>query len=238
MVQPTYIEETVVRGIPVDVWQSCYVVREQFRTVRRVWAFAKKDTSMPFGIVGDEAVPIQAIISASYSFPNGTEIAEVDEVYNVINYRPGIQESTTDLAPPKGVFCASGDGQQLASLDELGISWPDHFSVRVETSTTRLSTWERFHLRYNLGRRTGTRRLRYDYLPPGAEDFKSVIHDYNDNLTYAIDRRLGTCQITRGVEYPAASPLRNPIEFFIKHEQHIIFSPPQKRWQFNGFRGM
>lgn len=234
--KPTYTGSYIIRGIPVDTWQTCYIVPEERRTVRRVWSFARKGVILPSGQVTNFAVPIQGIIQASVALENGTIIAEADEIYNVFDFKQGIQESASDLSPPKGVFCTGGDPAALVSLDQLGIYWPDFFSVRVETSTTRLSKWERFHLRYDSGRRSGSRRIRYDYLPSGADDFRSVIHDYTDNLTYSIDRRVGSCQVTRGVEYPDVSPLRNPIEFFIKHERHTIFDPPKNRWQFNGYR--
>lgn len=145
-------------------------------------------------------------------------------------------ESGTDLAPPKGVFCGSNSAGNLISLKDIGIEWPDHFSVRVESSTSRSSRWQRFHLRYSLGRRSGTRRLRYDYLPPGSEDFETVIHDYTDSLTYIIDRRVGTCKINAGVDIPDVSPILDPIRFFVKHEANFIFNPPEKAWELNGFR--
>ena len=235
--QARYKRDDVSRGIPVSVWESCYINKAERRTVRRQWAFAKRDVTMPIGMVGDQAVPVQAMISASFVLPNGTRVAEVDEVYNVLSYRPFIMESTSALSPPKGVFCSSGEGQKLISLKDAGIVWPNRFSVRVETSSSRSSRWQRFHLRYNQGRESEARRLSYDYMPPGGEDYRTVVHDYDDKLTYNIDRRLGTCQITRLGEFPDVSPIRDPIEFFIKHEAKIIYDPPQNAWEFNGYRG-
>ena len=236
IVKPVFVRESTVRGIAVDVWQSCYVDFTQFRTVRRLWALAKKGVVLPSGVVGDEAVPIQAVISGSFDLPNGTKIVEVDEVFNVFSYRAGILEKPTDLAPPKGVFCENKNGQDLISLEDIGIVWPNHFSVRVETSSSRSAGWQRFHLRYNLGRDGSSRLLRYDYMPPGSEDFRSVIHDYAERLTYVIDRKTGSCQVKRKVEDPDVSPIRDPIEFFIKYEEFLIFNPPKKAWEFNGYR--
>ncbi|CAF5102569.1 unnamed protein product, partial [Rotaria sp. Silwood1] len=137
-----------------------------------------------------------------------------------------IMEYSNELSPPKGVFCASGPGQNLVSLKDAGVGWPNHFSVRVEASTSRLSQWERFHLHYDQGREGASRRLRYDYMPPGAEDFQSVIHDYTDNLTYIMDLRVGSCKINNGVEIPDVSPVSDPIRFFVKNEAQFIFNPP------------
>ncbi|CAF0870687.1 unnamed protein product [Rotaria sordida] len=235
-VTPVYLGTDTVRGIPVHKWQSCYVNKTDYRTVRRIWTFAQDGVAMPGVTDAKFAIPIQAMISGSYVFPNGTQIAEVDEIYNVLAFRPGIMETADALSPPKGVFCASGPGQTLISLKDAGVIWPNHFSVRVETSTSRAPRWERFHLRYDQGRESGSRRLRYDFMPPGAEDFQSVIHDYTNNLTYIMDLRVGSCKINSGVDIPDVSPIRDPIRFFVKHEARIIFNPPENAWEFNGFR--
>jgi hypothetical protein len=145
-------------------------------------------------------------------------------------------ETANQLSPPKGVFCSSGPNQTLVSLQDVGVSWPNRFSVRVDASSSRSSQWQRFHLRYDQGRDGGSRRLRYDYLPAGAEDYESVIHDYTEDLTYTIDRRVGTCRIERGVAIPEVSPTRDPIRFFIRNEAKFIFSPPENAWEYNGLR--
>ncbi|CAF3474627.1 unnamed protein product [Rotaria sp. Silwood1] len=235
-VPPVYLGTDIARGIRVHKWQSCYINKTEYKTIRRIWSFAQDGVSMPGATNASFPVPIQALISASYDFPNGTQAAEVDEVYNVLAYRSGIMESSNDLSPPKGVFCASGPGQNLVSLKDAGVGWPNHFSVRVETSTSRSSRWERFHLHYDQGREGASRRLRYDYMPPGAEDFQSVIHDYTDNMTYIMDLRVGSCKINNGVEIPDVSPVSDPIRFFVKNEAQFIFNPPENAWEFNGYR--
>jgi hypothetical protein len=233
---PVYLGQDTVRGIPVDKWQTCYINKTEYRTVRRIWTFAQQNYSMPSGPVGEYAVPIQALISASIDLPDTTQIAEFDEVYNVYSYRTGIMESSDALSPPQGVFCDSGPGQQLISLSDANVRWPNRFSVRVDASSSRSSQWQRFHLRYDQGREGGSRRLRYDFMPTGAEDFESVIHDYADDLTYTIDRRVGTCKIDRGTAIPDVNPIRDPIRFFIKNEAKFIYSPPEKKWESNGYR--
>ncbi|CAF3370471.1 unnamed protein product [Rotaria sp. Silwood1] len=234
-IQPKYLGTSIVRGIPVDQWESCIVDRVNFRTYRRAWSFAQKGYEAPIGTVGDIAFPVQAIINASVAFPNGTQVIEFDEIFNVYAYRPGIIENPTQLAPPKGVFCAFGPSQTLMSLQQAGIRWPDRFSVRVDASTSRNTRWQRFHLRYDRGRERGSRRIRYDYLPNDGEDFESIIHDFSDDLTYIIDRRTGTCKINRGVEYPDVNPIRDPASFFIKNEDRF-FNSRDAVWEFNGYR--
>jgi hypothetical protein len=239
LVTPVYLGQGLNRGIAVDKWQSCYIDRANYRTVRREWSFARPGITTTVGIVGEYAVPIHASIKASYVLPNGTQMAEVDEVFNVLSYRPYILETASALSPPKGVFCSSGSGQELISLGDAGVEWPNRFSVRVEASTSRTTEWQRFHLRYDNGRDRdgGSRRLRYDYMPPGAEDYHTVIHDYGNDLTYSIDRRVGSCRIRSGIRLPDVNPVIDPIRFFVENEDRFIYSPPEKKWERNGFRG-
>ncbi|CAF4738921.1 unnamed protein product, partial [Rotaria sp. Silwood2] len=141
IVRPIYLGQDIVRRIPVDKWQTCYIKKETYQTTRRIWAFAQQGVAMPGSTIENYAVPVQALVSASVVFPNDTQAFEVDEVFNVLSFRPGIMETADALAPPKGVFCASGPGQTLVSLKDVGVSWPNRFSVRVDTSTSRSSRW-------------------------------------------------------------------------------------------------
>ncbi|CAF4837002.1 unnamed protein product, partial [Rotaria magnacalcarata] len=58
---------------------------------------------------------------------------------------------------------------------------------------------------------------------------------YGANLTYNIDRRVGTCIIKRGVEVLDVSPTRDPVSFFIKYENELI-SSRERQWEYNGIR--
>jgi hypothetical protein len=235
IIRPRYIGSSTVRGIPVEQWETCLIDKTQYRTVRRLWSFARSDVNMPIGAVNDMAVPVQGLVSASIVSPDGTQNIEIDEVFNILSYKPGIIETPDSLAPPKGVFCSNSESiQNLVSLSEVGVSWPRRFSVRIDVSTSRSSQWQTFHLRIDQNRER--KRIRYDYVPTGEEDFRTIILDYKDNLTYSIDRQLGSCVITTGTEYPDVSPTRKPIEFFIKHENMLISKPMEKAWEFNGYR--
>ncbi|CAF1146888.1 unnamed protein product [Adineta steineri] len=235
-ITPIYLGQDIVRGIPVDKWQTCIVDKPNYRTVRRIWTFAQRGVQTPVGVVGELAYPVQAIISASVDFPNGTQALEVDEVFNVLSYKPYIVETSVQLAPPKGVFCKTGEGQDLISLSDAHISWSNRFSVRVEASTSLSVQRQGFHIRYDSGRDGSSRRLRYDWQPPGSEDYQSVIHDYGNELTYTIDRRVGSCKIDAGTNIDDVNPGSNPIAFFIKNEAMFLYSPPEKAWEFNGLR--
>lgn len=185
--------------------------------------------------MGDLAYPVQAVINSSILLSDGTRIGEFDEVFDIYSYKPGLVESADQLAPPRGVFCGSGAGQPLISLERAGMAWPQRFSVRVEASSSRSTNWQKFHLRYETRGERNTKRIRYDYLPTAGADYQTVIHDYGSDLTYRIDRRTGLCKIDRGVGFPDVNPLRDPISFFIKYEEDILTARGDV-WEINGIR--
>lgn len=235
-VKPVYIGTSNIRGIPVDQWRVCHVDRARYMTELRIWSFARRGVQMPSGTVGELGVPIQALINGSFVYPNNTQRVEFDEVFNVLSYQPRLTGTAFQFSPPRGVFCDNVPEQQLVSLKDVGISWPFRFNVRVEALTSEGSDWQKFHLFYHQGDDSTSNRLRYDYLPQGSQDYQSVIHDYTDDLTYVIDRRLGSCQISRGVVIPDVDPFTDPIRFFIKNEAHVIIKPPENAWENQGTR--
>ncbi|CAF4426574.1 unnamed protein product, partial [Adineta steineri] len=58
VIRPKFTGQSIVRGIPVDQWETCIIDKTQFRTTRREWSFAQKGFMLPSGTVGDLAVPI------------------------------------------------------------------------------------------------------------------------------------------------------------------------------------
>lgn len=234
---PVYKNSTTHRGILVNVWESCFVDKVNYVTIRRTWYMADPSVQTDYGKVGERAVPIYGHIVISKSLPNGTEILRTDERVNVEFFKPGIVEGNDALSAPKGVLCQIPNDTSLVSLTEVGIRWPDRFTVRVEATSSRSSRWERFHVSY-VSRRSGENPfVRYDFLPEGAEDYRSIIHDEEQKLTYTIDQRRGTCRITRRVPDPDVSPILNPIEFFIKYAEDYIFYPSTGRfWSVNAVR--
>jgi hypothetical protein len=232
---PRYLGQAVVRGIPVDQWETCLVDRKQYRTERRLWSFAQKGVKTPFGVVNDLAFPVHALINASIALPNGTQIDEFDDIFNIVSYKPGVLATSNMLAPPKGVFCSNTEGSQnLITPSEVGVFWPLRFSVRIDVSTSRSSTLQTFQFRLHTTEER--KRMRYDYLPVGAEDFRTVIVDYTDGLIYSLDRQSGLCEITRGTNFSDVNPIVKPIEFFIKYQDSLISNLPKNAWEFNGYR--
>lgn len=235
IVRPTYKGRAVVRGIPVDQWQSCVIDRAQLRTTRRVWSVAQSTVTVPNGLVGKTTVPVQRALSVSVLLANGTKMESIEQLLNVYSYRSNLTKSFDQFFPPEGVLCHGASQQSLHALREMGITWPDRFSVRIEASSSRNSLQQRFHLRYEHER--DSRRIQYDFSPDGSDQWQSVIHDYAANVTYTIDRQSGSCKVDRGVEYPDVSPTADPIQFLVKHQHRLMLDTQAKVWTVGAFRG-
>ncbi|CAF0852255.1 unnamed protein product, partial [Didymodactylos carnosus] len=195
LIKPKYIGEDKIRGIPVDTWRTCVIDKTTYRTTKYDWSFAKPNFNMPGGQIRT-SYPVQGRSRTSIMV-NGSHIAEVDAVLNVFSYKPGIVEQADYFTPPKGVLCHGlVKDEDLVSLEDQGIQWPNLFSVRIGASTSKQMLWRNFHLRYNAQRKI----LRYDYKPIG-NNLQEVVIDHETQHKYTIDRTTGACQITKNLEY-------------------------------------
>ncbi|CAF0882628.1 unnamed protein product [Rotaria sordida] len=220
-----YLGEKILRGyIHVHQWISSI---SNFSDI--IWSFAKSNYLMPWNS-NNYTIPIQRIIKRK---DDGTIL----EILNIFNYKTRIIK--TDLIPPKGIFCNDSIPiDQLISLQDIGIKFPDQFSVHIDVSTTYQQLWHSIHLRYYL---THERKLiRYDYTPfDNTQNPITIILDYSTNASrsYKINRRTGSCTINELTEINSlTSILHNPIETLIKYEHILLSNPPQRFFQYTGNR--
>ncbi|CAF1007362.1 unnamed protein product [Didymodactylos carnosus] len=230
LIRPKYIGEDIVRGIRVDKWETCIVDKTNYVTTKREWSFAKPNYAMPVGITA-VSIPVQGVINATKMINSTVYVAEVDEIFNILSYKPGIERADA-FSPPRGAFCAGFGDSSLSSLQEQGIVWPKRFSIRIDSTTSQQTRWQTFHLRITQSDRQ--RIIRYDYTPL-ANDIESIILDYTNRIKYIIDRQSGSCKIESGINYQPLDATTSPVEFFIKYESLLIHDLTRK-FQFNGIR--
>jgi hypothetical protein len=175
-------------------------------------------------------IPIQRIIKRK-------EDGFILQILNIFNYKTRITKM--DLTPPKGIFCKDFvPNDQLISLQDIGMIFPNKFSVYIDVSTTFQQLWQSIHLRYYL---TNEQKLiRYDYTPSDKTlNPITMILDYSQNTSrlYKIDRRTGLCIINKSMEIILmTSVLHNPIETLIKYEDILLSNPPNRFFQYTGKR--
>ncbi|CAF2347750.1 unnamed protein product [Rotaria sp. Silwood2] len=221
----TYFGETTLRGyIHVQQWISSISNVSDI-----IWSFAKTNYFMPWNS-NNYTIPIQRIIKRK---DNGIIL----EILNIFSYKTRIIK--TDLIPPKSIFCNDLiPTDQLISLQDIGIKFPDKFSVRIDASTSFQQLWHSVHLHYYL---TDERKLiRYDYTPfDNTQNSITMILDYSENAScsYKIDRRTGLCIINESIAMNSlTSILHNPIETLIKYEDILLSNPPKQFFQYTGNR--
>lgn len=237
-IRPRFIEQRQVRGVTVNLWESCIIDRERLRTEQRLWSMAASSVVATTGKVNEAAVPIEMISRSSLSNPDGDEYFQVEEIFNFYAYRPGITQSIDQLLPERTTFCSNGADQNLISLREAKMIWPSRFSVRVQASTSRSNSFQHFRLTFNNGPEHDARIVRYDYLPIGNENYRSLIFDHELNLTFSIDEQAGSCRIERMTHLPDVDPTVDPVGFFIKHERRFLLDLDARLWESNGERGL
>ena len=229
-----YIGSSVVRDIPVEQWEFCKVYQQERRTIRTQWSFAKPDFPLAEGISSPAvSTPVERIITTSIVSDDGLQVFKLDEISNIFSYRARIVETSDAFAPPKGIVCPNLVSD-LLSLDDVGIVWPRRYSVRVDALTSRGAGWSAFHLRVD--QNDERKRIRYDYVPKGANHSQTIIIDYRDQLRYVINRELGSCTIAQGVDWLNVDPIHSPIEFFFNLHDQFIQQPPRNAWEYNGVR--
>ena len=220
-----YLNSTILRGsIHVDQWVSSFDNETEI-----VWSIAKSTYKMPWSNT-NYSIPIQRIIRRK---DDGTILF----VMNIFQYRTMITE--TDVTPPQGIFCEDlVDSKDLLSLQELGLIFPDSFSVRIDASTISRQSWQTVHIRSLTS--NATRLIRYDYKPSdNLQNPQTIILDYTpgSQSAYRIDQQTGSCVVNRTTEiFLTTSIIHNPIETLIKYENVFLSNPPQKIFQYVGER--
>jgi hypothetical protein len=221
----TYLGETRLRGyIYVHQWISSISNDTDI-----IWSFAKSNYPMPWN-PQSYTIPIQSITKRK-------EDGVILKVLNIFNYKTMISKTTS--TPPSGIFCENlvPEGE-LLSLQDIGINFPDKFSVRIDASSTSQLLWHSVHLRY---RSSNERKLiRYDYTPfDNTQNPVKIILDYTKDAprSYKIDRRTGSCIINESIDIIfLTSVLHNPIETLIKYEDLLLANPPHRLFQSIGNR--
>jgi hypothetical protein len=220
-----YYGENILRGyIHVNQWITSISNDSDI-----IWSFAKSDYIMPWNS-SNFTIPIQRIIKRK-------DDGLILQILNIFNYKTRITKR--DLIPPKGIFCKDLISvDKLIDLQNINMTFPKKFSVRIDISTSFQQLWQSVHLRYLL---TNERKLiRYDYTPSeNTLNPITIILDYSQNISrlYKIDRRTGSCMINESTEIILmTSIIHNPIETLIKYEDILLSNPPKRFFQYTGKR--
>jgi hypothetical protein len=221
----TYIGSSIQRGsIHVDQWLSSLSNETDI-----IWSIATSTYTMAWQ-TSNSSIPIQRLTKRKND-------SVIIDIWNIFHYKPLMAQ--VNPTPPNGVFCENLiEADELVSLQDNGMKFPDEFSVRIDASTSSRLFWQSVRLRHI---RTNERRLiRFDYTPSDSiQNPNSIIIDYHNlsSRVYQIDRRTGSCKINSTAPIiPSTSILHNPIEILIKFEYLLLFNTSYRFLQYVGDR--
>ncbi|CAF0759747.1 unnamed protein product [Adineta ricciae] len=221
----TYQGEAVLRGfILVHQWISTMSNESDM-----IWSFAKPNYLMPWN-PESYTIPVQSLLKRKSD-------GVVLQVMNIFNYQ--ITLTSTAFVLPGGIFCENlVPADDLSSLQDVGMNFPDRFRVRIDASSTSQLLWHSVNFRYYSSNED--KFIRYDYTPfDNTKNPVTIIIDYTQGASrsYKIDRRTGSCIINDSVEIVlATSVLHNPIEMLIKYQNLLMTNPPHRMFQSTGSR--
>ncbi|UJR27449.1 hypothetical protein I4U23_008738 [Adineta vaga] len=221
----TYLGEAILRGfIVVNQW-----ILPMSNESDMIWSFAKPNYIMPWN-PEKYTIPIQSILKRKSD-------GAILQVMNIFSYKTML--TSTAFVLPSGIFCEKLiPADDLLSLQDIGINFPEKFSVRIDASSTSQHLWHTVHLRYYSSNES--KFIRYDYTPfDNTQNPVTIILDYTEgsSRSYKIDRRTGSCIINDSVEIVLmTSILHNPIETLIKYQNLLLTNPPHRIFQSTGSR--
>lgn len=178
------INDTVIRGINANNWQTCAYSSATKQTLKITISFVDQDKwndeSSPF--LNSKPVPLMVQIDSR------TDQGKVDfETYAITQFRPYITSGDEEFFTPSGVYCQ--DRKNTKSVPEV----PKRFEFQAEIVTPFFMDLVGF---------INETREQYDYEEKlFRQDFSvynslvTEIHDFNTGLKFRIDENSGNCSI-------------------------------------------
>lgn len=182
---PRYLGPEIARGIPCLRWQTCHVLDNNSYTLD--YLFSAEDWMDAYS---DGPVPVQIRLLGSRLDGNG-QVLRINHTYNFVAFNSG-PDSVPDevFVVPNGLACRGRiPGIPLPVL-------PPYFSMYLEN--VRAETKESQIIRefYDLDQRLFRFDFFYNGRFGGEPGPATLIHDFNLDVQYFINRRLRSCSVS------------------------------------------
>ncbi|OWF53450.1 uncharacterized protein LOC110446368 [Mizuhopecten yessoensis] len=180
-----YMGQSMVRGIAVDVWQSCQYWDTFDATMTVQWYFS---ASTEWDTAVGQPVPVGAYVKGFvWDTPTSTP-RPIEHMYDIFHFRPSSPPDSIFQTPP-GVLCTNRSNTKTVP------SVPDAFSFTVEVVDKTLNAVSYMTEYYD----SVNNFVRYTYRPSptdnspfGTNDLTEV-HDFNTGVAYVTDQMHGNC---------------------------------------------
>ncbi|XP_076028820.1 uncharacterized protein LOC143017810 [Oratosquilla oratoria] len=191
------------RGLVCKVYSTCIESQDKNTTINYTYYWSDPDTSVQND---GKQVPIALDIIASGAV-EGHTTGEVIIRYNFFRFFRDFRPSIYELEPPKDVFCDGRKSSDKAPAIPVAFNFRseivESFQVPTNFSNVTEPVWVRVVFPQDEYYDWHTRISRFDYLPllslsgkRRIENRTSLVHDFNQGLSYHIKDGLNWCRVT------------------------------------------
>ncbi|KAK7476585.1 hypothetical protein BaRGS_00032203, partial [Batillaria attramentaria] len=218
-----YVGTDVVRGIAVDVWNSCQYSPTLDATMNVTWYFSSNSSwDMQLGF---QSVPVRAHVVGRRNDPGGGSHA-FEHIYDLFDFATDFD--TTHLQLRSGDYCPGRYNKHPFP------PFPDVFSIIGEMLDYDLDSTKTIEEHYDLDNKINVYRYKDKRelgLLTGQND-RTEINDFNEGIAYIINEQAGTCQlrdVSEGnyafVDINGGTSVRQqtPAEFFLTNNVNFYY---------------
>ncbi|KAK7499407.1 hypothetical protein BaRGS_00009382 [Batillaria attramentaria] len=217
-----YVNETVVRGITVETWESCQYSAPLNATMTVTWYFSHNtEWDMQIGV---KSLPIRAVaIGKMYKFG---DIYDFHHVYDFFDFEDSVR--LYDFELPEGVVCLGrNNSKPFPSLPDRVSFIGEIIDFDFDTTTYLEESYDRL-FKINVFRY----KRDQDNQMLKAVDRILQVNDFNSGVSYIIDTAESTCKIVElgsagiaFVDYMSHSKvqMKTPAQFFVDGKTNYVY---------------
>ncbi|XP_065930578.1 uncharacterized protein [Magallana gigas] len=212
-INEVYMGLSNVRGIAVDVWQSCQYWQSMDATMIVKWYFTASNPEWDTAL--GVTVPVAARVTGVIYDPNGTR-RPFDHWYELIHYRQTVHGASV-FETPAGLQCPGRKNVKNLPTMPPAFSFMSEYIDKTRKIVSFMKEYYSFTEKMVMYYQ---RPLPSDNSPYGVNDLREI-HDFNTGVAYIIDTMYGNCTVqsiqqTFDTRYVDKNHLRirNAREFF------------------------
>ncbi|XP_048750693.1 uncharacterized protein LOC125662497 [Ostrea edulis] len=184
-INEVYMGLSNIRGIAVDVWQSCQYWASMDATMTVKWYFsaANPEWDTALGVV----VPVGARVTGSIYDPDGTRRL-FDHWYEMFHYRQTVDNPQV-FETPAGLQCPGRKNVKNLPTMPPAFSFMSEYVDKTRKLVSFMKEYYSFMEKLVM---YYYRPLPSDNSPFGTSDLREI-HDFNTGVAYIIDTMYGNC---------------------------------------------
>ncbi|XP_061170485.1 uncharacterized protein LOC133179822 [Saccostrea echinata] len=183
-----YMGLSSVRGIAVDVWQSCQYWQSMDATMKVFWYFSAANPEWDTAV--GVTVPIAARVTGIIYDPGATTGRKFDHWYEMFHYRQTVKDPKV-FETPAGVQCPGRKNTKNLPTMPPAFSFMSEYVDKTRKIVSFMKEYYSFTEKMVM---YYSRPLPSDMSPYGVNDLREI-HDFNTGVAYIIDTMYGNCTV-------------------------------------------